>query len=347
MPVEVNAIGNVESFSTVSVKVLVSGELVEVYFREGQEVKKGEVLFKIHPRPFEAALRRAEGNLARDVAQAKQAEANLAKDTAQAKNAETQSRRYEGLFKEGVVAREAYDQFRASADSYDALLQADRAAIEYAGAAIRSDKAAIDNARLDLENCTIHSPIDGRTGNLIVHKGNIIKANENPPLVVINQIKPIYVAFSVPEQHLTEIERHMAAGKLRVSANAPKSDGQSIGGELSFIDNAVDVSTGTIRLKGTFANEEKLLWPGQFVNVTLTLATLSNALVVPSQAVQSGQNGQYVFVVKPDLTVEYRPVSIGSSVRNEIIIEQGLKTGEIVVTDGQLRLIPGARVEVK
>ena len=347
VPVEVSAIGNVEAYSTVSVKSLVSGELMDVFFKEGQEVKKGEILFKIDSRPFEAALRRAEGNLARDQAQAKQAEANLAKDTAQAKNAETQSSRYENLFKEGVVAKEVYDQFRTSAESNDATLQADRAAIEFAAATIRSDRAAIENAKLDLENCTIRSPINGRTGNLIVHKGNIIKANDVPFLVVINQIQPIYVTFSVPEQHLTEIKKQMAAGSLEVSVAVPKSEGRSVAGVLSFIDNTVDMTTGTIRLKGTFINNEKVLWPGQFVNVTLTLSTRPKALLVPSQAVQSGQAGQYVFVVKPDLKVEYRSVNVGATVRNEIIVEQGLTAGESVVTDGQLRLTSGARVEVK
>lgn len=347
VPVEVIAIGNVQAYSTVSVKSLVSGELMDVFFKEGQEVQKGEVLFKIDSRPFEAALRRAEGNLARDQAQAKQAEANLAKDTAQAKNAETQSSRYENLYKEGVVAKEVYDQFRTSAESNDATLQADRAAIEYAAATIRSDRAAIENAKLDLENCTIRSPINGRTGYLIVHQGNIIKANDVPPLVVINQIQPIYVTFSVPEQHLTEIKRQMAAGNLEVSVVVPKSEGHTVVGVLTFIDNMVDITTGTIRLKGTFANQERLLWPGQFVNVVLTLSRRPNALLVPSQAVQSSQTGQYVFVVMPDLKAEYRSIKIGATVRNEIIVEQGLMAGEEVVTDGQLRLTAGARVEVK
>jgi multidrug efflux system membrane fusion protein len=263
------------------------------------------------------------------------------------KPTETQSSRYENLFKEGVVAKEVYDQFRTSAESNDAILQADRAAIEYAAATIRSDRAAIDNAKLDLENCTIRSPIEGRTGNLIVHKGNIIKANDVPFLVIINQIQPIYVTFSVPEQHLTEIKKQMAADRLEVSVAVPKSEGQSVIGVLTFIDNTVDMTTGTIRLKGTFANKEKILWPGQFVNVTLTLSTQSNALLVPSQAVQSGQAGQYVFVVKPDFRADYRPVKIGATIQNEIIIEKGLTVGENVVTDGQLRLTAGARVEVK
>jgi len=347
VPIEVRAIGNVEAYSTVSVKALVSGELIKVYFKEGQEVRKGDLLFQIDPRPFEAELRRAEGNLAKDTAQAKQAEANLARDMAQAKNAEMQARRYADLFKEGVVAREIFDQIRTNSDALDATIQADKASLEYSSAAIRSDKAAIENAKLQLGYCTIRSPMDGRTGNLIVHQGNIVKANDSPPLVIINQIQPMYATFSVPEQYLSEIKKHMAAGKLEVAAIPPKEETNAVQGVLTFIDNTVDSTTGTIRLKGTFANREKHLWPGQFVNVVLTLSTQPNTVVVPSRAVQTGQTGQYVFVVKPDLTVESRPVVIGTSLSSEMVIERGLKPGETVVSDGQLRLTPGAKVEVK
>jgi membrane fusion protein, multidrug efflux system len=347
VPVEVNAIGTVEPYSSVSVKALVSGELKEVHFKEGQEVRRGDLLFKIDPRPFEAELRRAEGNLAKDTAQAKQAEANLARDMAQAKNAEVQSRRYADLFKEGVVAREVFDQFRTNSDALDATIQADKASLEYSSAAIRSDKAAIENAKLQLGYCTIRSPMDGRTGNLIVYQGNIVKANDNPPLVIINQIQPVYVTFSVPEQYLSEIKKQTAAGRLAVAATVPKEETTPVQGVLTFIDNTVDSTTGTIRLKGTLANQEKRLWPGQFVNVALTLSTHPNAVVVPSRAVQTGQTGQYVFLVKADRTVESRPVVIGASLKDEIIVEQGLKPGEIVVTDGQLRLVPGTFVEVK
>jgi multidrug efflux system membrane fusion protein len=347
VPVEVDAIGNVEAYSTVSVKALVSGELMEVHFQEGREVKTGDLLFKIDPRPFESALKRAEGNLARDTAQLHQAEANLARDTAQARNADVQVRRYEDLLKEGVVAKEVFDQFRTTADAFEATLQADRAAVEFANAAIRSDKAAIENARLDLGYCTIRSPMIGRTGNVVVHRGNIVKANENPPLVVITQIQPIYVSFSVPEQHLSDIKQHMAAGKLDVSATIPKQETHAAGGILTFVDNMVDRSTGTIRLKATFQNREKMLWPGQFVDVSLKLSTRPNCIVVPSRAVQTGQSGQYVFVVKPDFTVESRAVAPLMSTRGETVIEKGLQPGETIVTDGQLRLAPGVKIKVK
>ena len=215
-----------------------------------------------------------------------------------------------------------------------------------AAQAIFPKKAAIESAKLDLGYCTIRSPMVGRTGNLVVHRGNIVKANENPPLVVITQIQPIYVSFSVPEQHLSDIKRHMAAGKLEVGASIAKEE-TGTRGTLTFVDNMVDRSTGTIRLKATFQNHEKLLWPGQFVDVSLRLSTRPNSIVVPSRAVQNGQSGQFVFVVKPDFTVESRPVTASMSLRGETVIENGLQNGETVVTDGQLRLAPGVKIKVK
>jgi len=318
VPVQLRAIGNVQAYSTVTVKSKVGGELVRVHFTEGQDVKKGDHIFTIDPRPYEAAL--------------KQAEANLGRDMAQAKNAQEDARRYEFLIQKGVVARQQYDKFRTDADALEATVLADRAAVE--------------NAKIQLGYCSIHSPIDGRTGSLIVQQGNIIKA-EDINLVVINQIIPINVAFSIPEQFLPEIKKYMASGKLHVEALIPMNEARPERGVITFIDNAVDSSTGTIRLKGTFANREKDLWPGQFVNVVLTLTTEPNAIVIPSQAVQTGQEGQYVFVVKQDLTVESRPVVAGRTVNNETVIQKGLQVNEKVVTDGQLRLYPGAKVEIK
>lgn len=318
VPVELRAIGNVQAYSTVTVKSKVGGELVGVHFKEGQDVKKGASLFTIDPRPYEAAL--------------KQAEANLERDLAQAKHAREDARRYESLIQKGVVPQQQYDKFRTDADALDATVLADRAAVE--------------NAKIQLGYCSIHSPIDGRTGSLIVQQGNHIKA-EDINLVVINQIVPIDVAFSVPEQFLSEIKKHMALGKLQVEALVPSDDERPERGVITFIDNAVDTNTGTIRLKGTFANREKKLWPGQFVNVVLTITTEPNAIVVPSQAIETGQEGQYVFVVKQDLSVESRPVVAGRSVNNETVVKKGLNPDEKVVTDGQLRLYPGARVEIK
>jgi len=318
VPVQLRAIGNVQAYSTVTIKSKIGGELVRVHFTEGQDVKKGDFLFTIDPRPYEAAL--------------KQAEANLERDLAHAKHAREDARRYESLIQKGVVPQQQYDKFRTDADALEATVIADRAAVE--------------NAKIQLGYCSIHSPIDGRTGSLIVHQGNHIKA-EDINLVVINQIIPIDVTFSVPEQFLSEIKKFMASRKLQVEALVPMNEERPERGGITFIDNAVDTNTGTIRLKGTFANHEKKLWPGQFVNVVLTLATEPNAIVVPSQAIQTGQEGQYVFVVKSDLTVESRPVVAGRTVDTETVVQKGLNRDEKVVTDGQLLLYPGARVEIK
>lgn len=318
VPVQLRAIGNVQAYATVIVKSKVGGEIVRVHFIEGQDLKKGELLFTIDPRPYEAAL--------------KQAEANLERDLARAKNAQEDARRYEFLIQKGVVARQQYEKFRTDADALEATVLADRAAVE--------------NAKIQLGYCFIHSPIDGRTGSLIVQQGNIIKA-EDINLLVINQVIPIDVTFSVPEQFLPEIKKYMATGKLLVEALIPMNEERPEKGVITFIDNTVDSNTGTIRLKGTFTNHGKKLWPGQFVNVALTLTTEPNAIVVPSQTIQTGQEGQYVFVVKSDLTVESRPVVAGRTVNNETVIQKGLQVNERVVTDGQLRLYPGAKVEIK
>jgi multidrug efflux system membrane fusion protein len=346
VPVQLRAIGNVQAYSTVTVKSRVPGQIMRVYFKEGDDVKKGALLFMIDPRPFEATLKQAEANLQRDMAQVKQAEANLERDMAQEKNAQADADRYKMLFEKGVVARQQYDKFRTDWEALVATLQADRAAKANAEAAVLADRAAVENAKLQLNYCSIHSPMDGRTGNLIVQEGNIIKDND-ANLVVINQITPIYVTFSVPEQYLGEIKKYMGAGKLKVEAIVPNNEASPYQGFISFVDNAVDTATGTIKMKGTFHNSERRLWPGQFVNVVLSLTTEPNAIVVPSQAIQTGQEGQYVFVVKPDFTVESRPVVIGQTVNNETVVQKGLNADEKVVTDGQLRLYPGARVEIK
>jgi len=347
VPMQLRTIGTVEAYSTVSVKAQVGGTLTGVYFKEGQDVRKGDLLFTIDSRPFEADLRRAEANLNRDLAQVRQAEANLARDLALLKNAEVEARRFADLIKEGIATQQNYDQARTNVEALQAAADADKAAIENAEAAIRADRAAVDNAKLALGYCTIRSPVDGRTGSLMVNQGNLIKANDTQALVVINQISPIYVDLSVPEKDLSQVKRYMSAGKLPVEAIIPNDSGRPEGGIISFVDNTVDSTTGTIRLKGTFANKEKRLWPGQFVQVNLTLTMEENAIVVPTQAIQAGQSGQYVFVVKPDLTAEFRSVAAGRTLNGETVIEKGVQPGEKVVTDGQLRLVPGAKVEVK
>jgi membrane fusion protein, multidrug efflux system len=346
VPVQLQTIGNVQAYSTVSVKSRIAGQLMRVHFKEGQDVKKRELLFTIDPRPFEAALKQVEANLERDMAQVKQAEANLERDTAQAKNVQVDAGRYKLLFEKGVVAKQQFDNFRTSAEALEATVRADAAAKVNAEAAVLADRAAVENAKLQLSYCSIRSPMDGRTGSLIAQEGNMIKENDLV-MVVINQMTPIYVSFSVPEQYLAEIKKYMPLRKLTVQAIIPNDEVHPEEGFVSFVDNTVDTATGTIRLKGTFANKEKRLWPGQFVDVVLTLTEQPNAIVVPSRAVQTGQEGQYVFVVKPDLTVESRPLVVGRTHNNETVIAKGLKAEEKVVTDGQLRLYPGAKVDIK
>jgi multidrug efflux system membrane fusion protein len=319
VPVQLRAVGTVEAFSTVSMKPQVGGVLTDVHFKEGQDVKKGDLLFTIDPRPYQAMVA--------------QAQANLTKDQAQAQHAREEVQRYQDLVKKDFVTQEQFEQIRTDAAS--------------TAASVEGDQAALQTARLQLSYCTIRSPLDGRTGNLMVHAGNVVKANETD-LVSIHQIRPINVSFSVPEKNLPRIREHMSAGHLIVQAQT-SATGQVdlLDGSLNFINNAVDRQTGTILLKAIFSNQEGALWPGQFVDVILTLTTQKNAIVVPSEAVQTGQQGEYVYVVKPDLTVELRPVLVSNSGEKETVIAKGLNKGERVVTDGQLNLIPGARVEIK
>jgi len=318
VPVEVRAIGTVETYFTVTVKSQIDGALEKAYFTQGQDVKKRQLLYTIDRSPFEVALH--------------QLEANLARDSAQAKNARVQSQRYATLEQEGVVSKDQYDTFRTNAEALDAT--------------VRADEAAIENAKINLGYCSIYSPMDGRTGSLLVQPGNLVKNNDTS-LVVINQIVPIYVDFSVPEKYLAQIRGYGARSRLRVVATIPGQENRPLEGVLEFINNTVDSGTGTILLKGTFANEGKRLWPGQFVNVVLDLSALANATVVPSQAVQTGQSGQYVFVVKTDNSVDMRPVVSGETIEGETVIEKGITPGATVVTDGQLMLFPGARVSIK
>lgn len=346
VPVQLRAIGNVQAYTTVTIKSKVGGEVVKVHFSEGQDVRKGDSLFTIDPRPFEAVLKEAEARLERDLAQVQQAKANLERDLVRLKNAEDDAERYRVLIERGVVARQQYEKIRTEADALEATVRADRAAVENAEAAVRVDRATMENAKIQLGYCSIRSPMDGRTGSLLVQQGTIVKA-EDIQMVVIHQITPIYVAFSVPEQFLPEIKKYMASRKLPVEASVPMNEGRLERGMITFIDHSVDSSTGTIRLKGTFDNKERRLWPGQFVNTILTLTTESNVVVVPSQAVQTGQQGQYVFVVKEDMTVESRAVVVGRTIQEETVIQKGLLPNEKVVIDGQLRLRPGAKVEIK
>ena len=346
VPVNIDVIGNVEAYSTISVKAQVGGELTKVSFQEGEFVKKGDLLFTVDPRPYTAALSQAQANLSRDTAALGQAQANLARDAANEKYAQAQAARYEKLFEAGVVSKEQSDQMRASADALEQTILADKASIESARAQIGASQAAIDNAKVQMSYTTIRSPIDGRTGNLTVKQGNVVAPN-TMELVSIAEVQPIYVTFSVPEAQLGEIKKYMAQGKLPVHATAQDDNTQNETGVLTFVDNSVDPTTGTIKLKGTFPNENRKLWPGEFLRVTLRLTTQNNAVVVPNQAVQTGQDGQFVYVVKGGKTVELRPVVTGSRVDQELVIERGLEPGETIVTEGQLRLAPGSQVQIR
>lgn len=345
VPVDINAVGNVEAYSTIAVKARIGGELTKVYFQEGDDVKKDQLLFLIDPRPYEEAVRQAKANLARNQALLNQAEANLKRDIAQERYARDQAARYRKLLAEGVFSKEQTEQMETDADARAEAVRADQAAIESSRAAIAADQSALDNATLQLSYCSIRSPVDGRTGDLAIKQGNLVKATD-VDLVTINQIHPVYVTFSVPEKELPAIKKYMAGRSLAVFASAPGEPARERG-TLTFIDNAVDVATGTIKLKGSFNNEHGRLWPGQFVNVALRLTTKPSAVVVPVEAVQTGQDNNYVYVVKPDSTVELRPVTPGFRVGQEMTIERGLQPGETVVTEGQLRLAPGMTVRTE
>jgi membrane fusion protein, multidrug efflux system len=320
VPRELHAIGTVQAYSTVDVKAQIGGEIVGVQFREGQEVSKGQLLFTIDPRPFEAALDEAQANLAKTVAQNAMAEAD--------------SRRWQTMYKVHAASSQQFDQANATAAEVQA--------------SVAADKAAVKTAELNLQYTRITSPVDGRAGKLNLNLGNIVKANADTAMVVINQIKPIFVQFAMPESDLPEIRRHLETNNsLTVLANPPNQTDQPSIGTLSFIDNSVDSTTGTIQFKGLFPNRDERLWPGQFVDVTLTLEQRPNTIVVPSQAVQSGQNGTYVFIVEPNMTVQIQPVKAGATLEGKTVIEHGLQGQETVVTDGQMLLVPGATVRIK
>jgi multidrug efflux system membrane fusion protein len=318
MPIEIRVIGSAEAYSTVAIRSQITGQLTAVNFSEGDEVKEGQVLFELDRRPLEAALQ--------------QAQANLERDLAQAANADVQSKRMQQLVERGIAPREQADTSRTAVTALNATVDADRAALE--------------NAKVQLQYATITAPISGRTGALMVHGGNLVRANDATPLVTINQVSPVSVAFSIPESRLPELNRYRSHGTLQVTATPPNDDVPSMG-RITFVDNAVDQNTGTIRIKGTFPNTDRRLWPGQFVNVVVTLTTDPEAIVVPSVAVQDGQQGPYVFAVKGDQTVEMRQVTIARTRGAETVIAAGVKAGETVVTDGHLRLVPGSRIGSK
>ncbi len=343
VPVEISVIGNVEALSTITAKAQIGGELIKVHFKEGDFVRKGDLLFNIDPRPLQAQLSQAEANIAKARAMLGQAEANLVRDTAQAHYLESQAQRVANLVKQGIMSKDQGESSQAAADATAGTLAADRATIESAKAEINATSAAVENIRVQLSYTDIRSPINGRTGNLMIKLGNLVTPN-SMDLVTINQVEPIYVTFAVPESQLAPVKKYMALGRLPVIAAPQDSTVAKETGVLTFIDNAVDATTGTIKMKGTFPNADHALWPGQFVRVVLRLTTERDALVVPNQAVQSGQDGPFVFLVKADKTVESRPVVTGARIGEELVIAKGLAAGDTVVTEGQLRLSPGARI---
>jgi multidrug efflux system membrane fusion protein len=346
VPVEISAIGTVEPYSRVEIKTRVSGHLQEVHFREGQDVRQGDLLFTIDPRPFQTALQQAEANLARERAMLTQLQANLARDEAEAEFAESQARRYRKLVDEGISSPEQADQFETNAKARKEAVEAGKAALDTARASVQADEAAVRSAKVQLSFCTVASPINGRTGALLVNEGNVVKDNETV-LVTINQVAPAYVNFAVPEKYLPEIRRHMAAGVLRVEARIRSDESEPVVGVLTFIDNMVDETTGTIRLKGTFENSDRRLWPGEFVDTALRISAQVDVAVAPARAVQTGQNGQYVFVVTLDHIAEMRPVVGGRAVGLDMVIEKGVQPGDVVITDGHLRVAPGMKVNIR
>lgn len=320
VPVQIQPppVGHVLPVSTVTIHSQIQGMISAVNFEEGQEVKKGDLLFTIDPRPSQAALDQARAALERDAAQLAYAKINFARE--------------QKLFDQKLISQDELDTNRATQDALAGTVAADR--------------AAITNAMLNLDYCQIRSPVTGRTGSLQSHVGNVVKAPDDT-LLTINQIHPIYVAFALPEQYLPEIKKQMKRQPLAVMATFDGLTGPPPTGELTFVDNAVDPTTGTLLFKATFPNADSSLWPGQFVSVSLTLSELTNVVVAPSQAMQTGQSGPFVYVVKPDQSVEQRPVTTGINYQNGTVVQQGLAAGESVVIDGQLRLAPGVKVEVK
>jgi membrane fusion protein, multidrug efflux system len=318
VPVQITAIGNVEAYQMVQVRSQVNGQIESIHFKEGDDVSKGQLLYTLDKRPFQAAFEQADGN--------------LKKDEAQAANAKLQAARYTDLEKQGVISREQADLQRTQSNSN--------------AAAVYADQAAVDAAKVQLQYTEIKAPIDARAGALMINVGNLVKANDTPFLVQLNQITPIYVTFTVPEVRLAEV-RKFAERKLKVLAYPKSQGGNPAEGLLTFIDNGVDPQTGTVKLKATFPNKDKRLWPGEFVNVVLNLSTVNNAITVPTKAVQSGQQGDYVYVVTKDGTADPHQVTTAGTYQNLTLVKSGLSPGDTVIVDGQLRVAPKGKVTVQ
>jgi multidrug efflux system membrane fusion protein len=363
VPNYIDAIGKTVAREVVSIQPQVSGRILKIHFTDGANVKKGDLLFTIDTRPFEASLRQAQANVAKDLALKKQAEANLAKDLAQSKYGDIEAKRYATLVEQGVVSREQYDQIRSNADSLKATVEADRAAIHSAEESIKVDTAAVDSVKVELSYCYIRSPIDGRAGQRLVDIGNVVNpggssgggASNNATggnsvssnsLLVIERIDPIYADFTIPQDNLAVVQQQMREGTLKTEVRLPDAT-DPIAGQLTFLDNAVQSATGTINLRATVPNSDHRFWPGRFVNLRLVLSTIHGAVLVPATAPQMSAKGSFVYVVKQDSTAEQRQVTLGQRQGDLIVVEKGVEPGERVVTIGQIGVTPGGKVRVE
>lgn len=362
VPTYLDAIGKTVAREVVSIQPQVSGRIIKIHFTDGADVKKGDMLFTIDTRPYEANVRQAEANVSRDTALKKQAEANLGRDIAQAKYAETEAKRYRQLVEEGVVSREQYEQFQTTADSSKATVEADRAAVHSADEAIKVDTAAVDAAKLQLSYCYIRSPIDGRAGQRLVDIGNVVNPGGNGgsgnggssngnsgsgnTLLVIERLDPIYADFTIPQENLADVQQQMRDARLRAEVRLPDSTDAPAIGQLTFLDNAIQNSTGTVNLRATIPNAGHRFWPGRFVNIRLVLSVQQGAVLVPATAPQMSAKGSFVYVVKQDSTAEQRPVSLGQRQGDLVVVTKGVEAGERVVTNGQLGVTPGGKVRI-
>ena len=347
-----DALGKIVARETVSIQPQVAGRITQIHFTDGANVRKGQLLFTIDPRPFEASLKQTQANLQRDAALKKQAEANLAREVAREKWGHAQVERYRTLVEQGVVAKEEYERLRAEYDSLRANSEAARAVVRSADETIKVDNAAIETAKVELSYCFIHSPIDGRAGQRLVDIGNVVNPggsgnNEGNSLLVIERINPIYADFTISQNHLSAVQQEMQRGSLRTEVRLPDTVNDAVTGQLTFVDNAVQNETGQVTLRATLPNPDHRFWPGRFVNVRLVLSTTIGAVLVPVSAPQMSANGSYVYVVKPDSTAEQRAVSLGQRQGDLIVVEKGVSAGEKIVTNGQLGVTPGGKVLIE
>lgn len=358
VPQYLDAIGKTVSREVVAIQPQVSGRIVKINFTDGANVKKGDLLFTIDTRPFEANVRQAQANVSKDLALKRQAEANLAKDVAQAKWGEVQVKRYGQLIESGVVPREQYEQLRATADSLNATVEADRAAIRSAEESIKVDQAAVDSAKVELSYCYIRSPIDGRAGQRLVDIGNVVSpggsnsGNTNnanggsaTSLLTIERLDPIYADFTISQNDLANVQQQMRAGTLKTEVRLPEAT-DPIAGTLTFLDSSVQATTGQVNLRATVPNSDHRFWPGRFVNIRLVLSTIRGAVLIPATAPQMSAKGSYVYVIKPDSTAEQRQVTLGQRQGDLIVVENGLQGGEQIVTNGQIGVTPGGKVRI-